>query len=67
MLMYVTLGLPLFLNPDNTFGVVMTQEESSWFGEFTLYTNSFINKEKNMNSCFLFKSQNFASMLFCVR
>jgi hypothetical protein len=35
MLMYVTLGLPLFLNPDNTFGVFMTQEESSWFGEFT--------------------------------
>jgi hypothetical protein len=33
MLMYVALGLPLFLNPDNTFGIVMTKEESSWFGE----------------------------------
>ena len=30
---FTTVSLPQFLQPNNTRGIVMTDEESSWFGE----------------------------------
>jgi hypothetical protein len=36
MLTYVSVGLPQFLNNNNTMGLIMDQEEATWFGEFFL-------------------------------
>jgi hypothetical protein len=36
MLTYVSVGLPQFLNTtiNNTMGIIMDQEEATWFGEY---------------------------------